>query len=100
MNVTKNKKVELPEPHMYIEKGPDTKDKIFYWALGLFFLAFLISLPFMWRDKQAYEAKQWHDYGCQMYDDYAIKNVPAKCQADLIDHYKAQAPRLQPPDER
>lgn len=82
----------------YIERGPDTKDKIFYWALGIFFLAFLVSLPFMWRDQQNYMDHLWKTQGCHMYDDDQLKNVPAKCQTYFIDHYQAQKVRLQPPE--
>lgn len=92
------KRPNLPEPNNTMYGGPTALDKVFYVILGVIMVAFLISLPFMYRDKQNYEAKQWHDHGCQMYDEYMLKNVPAKCQTYFIDHYNAQQGRNQPPD--
>ncbi len=83
----------------YLEK-PGKYDNIMYIALGLFFLAFLVSVPFMWHDKQARLEKAWQDDGCQMYDDYLIKDVPAKCQTYFVDHYKPQQGRIQPPEAK
>jgi len=76
---------------------PRKSDKIVPIICGVIFLAFLACLPAMWHDKQQREAQAWHDYGCQMYDDYKIDKVPAKCQSEFVDHYQAQQTRLQPP---
>lgn len=84
----------------YMGKPASGKEKAFYWFLGLFFVAFLISVPFMWRDKQARLEKQWQDEGCQMYDNVMAKDLPNKCANYFTDHYQPQDTRLQPPDER
>lgn len=94
-----NKITKLPPPNENMPYRPNGGlDKAVMIGCILLFIAFIISLPFMIRDKQRLEAQQWHDNGCHMYDDY-VKNVPAKCQAYFIDHYQAQKARLQPPDE-
>ena len=81
--------------------GPATGwEKAMYWGLGILMVAFLISVPFMIRDKQAREAQLWQDLGCHKYDEMKGIDVPAKCSNTFTDHYAPQAPRLQPPDER
>lgn len=89
----------MPE---YIGGGPATGwEKAMYWGLGLLMVAFLISVPFMIQDKQERLEKAWNDQGCRMYDEETkLDDIPAKCKADFIEHYKAQDARLQPPDER
>ena len=82
-----------------IGQETSTLEKVLNIALGLLFVAFLVSVPFMIRDKQARIDKAWSTKGCQMYDDAAIKNVPAKCQGDFIDHYSPQELRYQPNNE-
>lgn len=85
----------------YIEGGPTTGwEKAMYWVLGIIFVAFLISIPFMARDQEKRQAQAWHDQGCQMYDDYKPENIPAKCSTYFIDQYMPQEARKQPPDER
>lgn len=83
---------------MYIEKGPSKGEKVMYWGLGLLMIAFFISVPFMWRDKQARLDKAWADMGCEMYDEEKATDIPAKCSNYFTDHYKAQEARKQPPD--
>lgn len=86
----------MPE---YLEK-PGKADKVVPIICGFILLAFLISLPFMVRDEARIKAEKWQQQGCQMYDDERAVNVPAKCNNDFTDHYKAQTPRVQPPEVR
>ena len=84
---------------MVIESGPTTTDKIMYWVLGIIMVAFIISIPFMVRDKNARLEHAWQTQGCEMYDDVKAIDVPAKCSQYFVDHYKAQPIRTQPPDK-
>lgn len=84
---------------MYLEQPPSGWEKAMYWGLGLLMVAFIISVPFMYRDKQARLEQQWQDEGCQMYDDMKGIDVPAKCSNVFTDHYQPQEQRVQPPDE-
>lgn len=81
-------------------KGLDFLDKAVPIVCGVIMVAFLISLPFMIRDKEARERKAWQDEGCHMYDNMKSIDVPAKCSYIFTDHYKPQQERLQPPDQR
>ncbi len=85
---------------MYIEQGPGRGEKVFLTILAVVFISFLISVPFMWHDKQQRLEKAWRDEGCQMYDNEMVSNVPAKCQTYFVDHYKGQNQRVQPPEEK
>lgn len=78
---------------------PSKVDTFVTWGCILIFIAFLISLPFMVRDKEARLKQQWQDEGCHMYDNMKSIDVPAKCSYIFTDHYKPQAERVQPPDE-
>lgn len=81
-----------------IEQGPSSSEKVMYWVLGAVMVAFIISIPFMVRDKNARLDKAWHDQGCEMYDDIKATDVPAKCSQYFVDHYKPQQQRVQPPE--
>lgn len=65
-------------------------------AIGIL-LAFFACVPSMIKDQNRAEAQQWQAQGCQMYDDYKLSDVPAKCQVYFVDHYQAQPVRVQPP---
>ncbi len=82
-----------------LERGPSTGDKVGYAALGLFMVAFLISVPFMIRDRNKLKQQQWQEQGCRMNDDYKPANIPAKCSSYFIDHYQPQQERVQPPEQ-
>lgn len=73
-----------------------TMDKVMYVGLGLLFVAFLISVPFIVADKQKRLDQEWRDKGCQMYDMDRVVNIPAKCNNDFTDHYNPQPTREQP----
>lgn len=77
---------------------PTASDKIVPIVCGVILLAFIACVPSMANDKEKREAKAWHDNGCKIYDDYKAIDVPAKCSAYFVDHYKAQQARLQPPE--
>ncbi len=83
---------------MVIESKPSKFENVMYIALGIFFVAFLISIPFMIRDKEKREAQSWQDLGCHKYDEMKAIDVPAKCSYIFTDHYKAQEMRVQPPE--
>ena len=84
----------------YMGGETSTLEKVMYWVLGIVFVAFLISVPFMLMDKQERLEKAWQDKGCQMYDMEKPQDVPAKCSKTFTDHYAPQDARLQPPSER
>ena len=79
---------------------PSFMDRAFPIAMGILMVAFLISIPFMVMDTHKRETQLWEEKGCQMYDDYTIDSVPAKCQTYFIDHYQSQPTRTQPPVEK
>lgn len=95
------KMTKLPPPSVDSWSPQYSKwDKLFYWILGIIFVAFLISVPFMMNDASKLDAQEWRDEGCKMYDNDLLKDVPAKCQTYFIDHYQAQPARLQPPETK
>lgn len=59
-------------------------------------VAFFAGLPSMVSDKNKRLQQAWQDRGCQMYDDYKMDYVPAKCQQFFVDHYAPQQLRSQP----
>ncbi len=84
-----------------IEHEESGLEKGMRYGLIALMIAFFIYVPFMIQNKEERLRQAWQDNGCRMYDEETrLDDIPAKCKADFIEHYKAQQPRLQPPDER
>lgn len=79
-----------------IYNEPTTRDKMVPIVCGVILLAFLATVPSMINNKNKRLEQAWQEQGCQMYDNYHISEVPAKCQAHFIDHYQPQPARPQP----
>jgi hypothetical protein len=73
-------------------------DKLTPLALIVLMLALFASVTFMVWDSNKRKEELWQADGCQMYDNYRIKNVPAKCHQHFIERYQSQEKRVQPPD--
>lgn len=84
----------------YIGHEPSGIEKAMPIICGIILFGALASIPFMQRDNARIREQQWQSQGCKMYDTEKMADVPAKCLNEFVDHYKAQQPRVQPPEQQ